>query len=128
MLALLLTWRLVDANSELAAATGRAPLCSYLGLGMSARLDGLLVETRIPPLMLKAWLLSSRGIAGHQPLSFNLHLHGTRRRVLKFIRPRPVASLPQEMAPSLARSKETAGITVAMVAPVMWIPPWSPAP
>ena len=42
-----------DADMEIAAAAGRAPLCSYLGPGMQqpSRIDGLLVGTRLAPLL-----------------------------------------------------------------------------
>ena len=56
---LLLTRRLVDADSQLAAA-GRPPLCSYVGVrgGRPTRIDGLMVDTRL------AALLRGSGAAG----------------------------------------------------------------
>ena len=69
---LLLTWRLVDADSEMAAAAGRAPLCSYVGVrgGRATRIDGLLVDTRLAALLRGSEVLPACGIPHHRPVRF----------------------------------------------------------
>ena len=96
VLASLLAQRLVNADAEITVAAGRAPVCSYLGLGTRrpSRIDGLLVGTCLAPLLLRARPLSMGGIPGHRSVCFGLHLQGARQRVLKLFWPCPVTPLP----------------------------------
>ena len=98
VLASLLTSRLVDADLEPASALGRDPLCSYQGLEGTrpSRIDSLLVDTRLATLRHTAERLPCGAIPGHTPVRFDLHLRGVSRRVIKFVRPKPVAPAPRE--------------------------------
>ena len=98
VLASFLTRRLVDADLELASALGRDPLCSYQGLEGTrpSRIDGLLVDTRLATLLHTAERVPRGAIPGHAPVRFDLHLRGSSQRVVKFIRPKPVALAPRE--------------------------------
>ena len=98
VLASLLTRRLVDAYLELAFALGRDPLCLYQGPEVTrpSRIDGLLVDTRLATLLHAAERLPRGAIPGHAPVRFDLHLRGASQRVVKFVRPKPVAPAPRE--------------------------------
>ena len=98
ILGALLVLRLVDADLELASATGRAPLCSYQGPEGTrpSRIDGLLVDTQLAVLLRTAEVLPRRAIRGHTPVRFDLHLRGASQRVVKFVRPKPIEVVPRE--------------------------------
>ena len=97
-LASLRTRRLVDADLEVASALGRDPLCSYQRPEGTRpwRIDGLLVDTRLATLLHAAEMLPRGAILGHAPVSLELHLRGSSQRVVKFVRPKPVALAPRE--------------------------------
>ena len=94
----LLVRRLVDADLELASAFRRDPLCSYQGPEGTrpSYIDGLLVDTRLAALLHAAELLPRGAIPGHTPVRFDLHLKGSSQRVVKLVRPKPVALAPRE--------------------------------
>ena len=93
VLASLLTRRMVDADLELASALGRDPLYLYQGPEGTrpSRIDGLLVDTRLATVLHTAQRLLRGAIPGHAPVRFDLHLRGSSQRVVKFVRPKPVA-------------------------------------
>ena len=97
---LLLTLRLVNSDSELAAAAGRPPLCSYVGVreGHPTRIDGLLVDTRLAALLRGSEVLPACGIPHHRPVRFDLLAEGAVQSVVKLMRlPRVVIPpLPEE--------------------------------
>ena len=105
---LLLTRRLVDADSELAAAAGRPPLCSYAGVrgGRPTRIDGLLVDTRLAALFRGSEVLPACGIPHHRPVRFDLLAEGAVQSVVKLVRlPRVVIPpLPEEERIPLVQS------------------------
>ena len=98
VLASLLTRRLVDAYLEMASALGRDPLCWYQGPEGTRplRIDGLLVDTRLPTLLHAAERAPRGAFAGHAPVRFDLHRRGASPRVVKFARPKLVAPAPRE--------------------------------
>ena len=99
ILASLMTRWLVDADLELASARGRDPLCLYQGPEGTrpSRIDGLLVDTRLATLLHAAERLPRGAIPRHAPVRFDLHLKGSSQRVVKFVRPKPVALAPREV-------------------------------
>ena len=105
---LLLTRRLVDADSELAATAGRSPLCSYVGVrgGRPTRIDGLLVDTRLAALLRGSQVLPACGIPHHRPVRFDLLAEGAVQSVVKLVRlPRVVIPpLPEEERIPLVQS------------------------
>ena len=105
---LLLTRRLVDADSELAATAGRSPLCSYVGVrgGRPTRIDGLLVDTRLAALLRGSEVLPACGIPHHRPVRFDLLAEGAVQSVVKRVRlPRVVIPpLPEEERIPLVQS------------------------
>ena len=72
------------------AGGGSQPGSCVLVLGA----DGLLADTRIASLLLKAPPV--KGHTGSSAMCFDLPLWGARQRVLKFMWPRPVAPLARE--------------------------------
>ena len=87
-----------DADLELASALGRDPLCSYQGPEGTRplRIDGLLVDTRSATPLHTAEQLPRGAIPGHAPVRFDLHVRGSSQRLVKFVRPKPVALAPRE--------------------------------
>ena len=98
VVASLLTRRLVDADLELASALGRDPLCSYQGSEGTrpSRIDGLLADMRLAALLHAAEHLPRGAIPGYAPVRFDLHVKGWLQRVVKSVRPKPVALAPRE--------------------------------
>ena len=98
VLASLLTRRLVDADLELESALGRDPVCSYRGPEGTppSRIDGLLVDMRLAKLLQAVEWLPRGASPGHAPVRFDLHPKGSSQRVVKFVRPKPVALAPRE--------------------------------
>ena len=94
----LLTRRLVDVNTELAAATGGYRGCRYEGgAGMRpTRIDGLLANTALAPMMRSATVLPETGIPGHMPAVtvFELGLESADQRVARLLKPKKV-EMPQ---------------------------------
>ena len=82
----------------MASALRRDPLCSYRGPEGTRplRIDGLLVDTRLATLLQRAERPPRGAIPGHTPVRFDLHLRGSSQRVVKFVRPKPVALAPRE--------------------------------
>ena len=98
VLASLLTRRLGDVDLEDASALGRDPLCSYQGPEGTRpwRIDGLLVDTRLAAVLRTAERLPRGAISAHTPVLFDLQSSGVSQRVIKFVRPKPVAPAPRE--------------------------------
>ena len=83
----------MDADLELASALGRQPICSCQGPEgfRPSRIDGLLVDTRLASVLHVAERVTRGAITGHAPVRFHLHLRGSSQRVVKLIRPKPIA-------------------------------------
>ena len=80
------------------SAFGRDPLCSYRGPEGTRpwRIDGLLVDTRLVALLHAVELLPRGAIPGHTPMRFDLHTKGASQRMVKVVRPKPVALARRE--------------------------------
>ena len=103
---LLLTRRLVDAASELAATAPPPPLCSYVGVrgGHPTRIDGLLVDTRLAALLRGSEVLPACGIPHHRPVRFDLLAEGAVQSVVKLVPRVVIPPLPEEERVPLVQS------------------------
>ena len=91
----------MNAHSKLAAAAGRRPMCSYLGVrgGRPTRINGLLVDTRLAALLRGSKLLPASGIPHHGPVFLDLLTEGSVHSVVKLVR------LPLVVIPPLPREE-----------------------
>ena len=97
ILAYLLSRRLVEADLELAFHLGRDLFGSYRGLEgrRPSPRDMLLVDTLLALLLYAAERLQRGAISSLAPVRLDLHLKGSSQRVVKHVRPKPVALAPR---------------------------------